>query len=135
MRREVGSMEEVSPGVWRLRVSVGHSTVTGKRRRPSVTVRGDERQASMAFAKLLLEAGRLPEEDVSVRQFLVDMYLPHVEGRLRARTVDGYRSKIEIHILNEPAFADNVEKIGGGGGSGHSARRATVPCRNPELPA
>lgn len=94
-------MEEVSPGVWRLRVSVGHSTVTGKRRRPSVTVRGDERQASMTFAKLLLEAGRLPEEDVSVRQFLVDMYLPHVEGRLRARTVDGYRSKIEIHILKE----------------------------------
>lgn len=101
MRREVGSMEEVSPGVWRLRASVGYSTLTGKRRRPSVTVRGDERQAGMAFAKLLLEAGRLPEEDVSVRQFLLDMYLPHVEGRLRARTVDGYRSKIETHILKE----------------------------------
>jgi integrase len=101
MRREVGSMEEVSPGLWRLRVSIGNSTVTGKRRRPSVTVRGDEGKAAIAFAKLLLEAGRLPEEDVSVRQFLVDMYLPHVEGRLRARTVDGYRSKIENHILDE----------------------------------
>jgi integrase len=101
MRREVGSIEELSPGVWRVRVSVGHSTVTGKRRRPSQVIRGDERQAGMALAKLLLEAGRLPEEDVSVRQFLVDMYLPHVEGRLRARTVDGYRSKIENHVLDE----------------------------------
>jgi len=101
MRREVGSMEELSPGVWRVRVSVGYSTVTGKRRRPSQVIRGDERQAGIALAKLLLEAGRLPEEDVSVRQFLLDMYLPHVEGRLRARTVDGYRSKVETHILKE----------------------------------
>jgi len=94
-------MEELSPGVWRVRVSVGYSTVSGKRRRPSQVIRGDERQAGMALAKLLLEAGRLPEEDVSVRQFLLDMYLPHVKGRLRARTVDGYRSKIENHILTE----------------------------------
>ena len=99
MRREVGSIEEISTGVWRARVSVGHSTLSGKRRRPSVVVRGDERKAGMALAKLLLEAGRVPEEDVSVRQFLVDMYLPHVEGRLRARTVDGYRCKIEKHVL------------------------------------
>jgi integrase len=94
-------MEEVFPGLWRIRVSIGYNSVTGKRRRPSVTVRGDESKAAIAFAKLLLEAGRMPEEDVSVRQFLEDMYLPHVEGRLRTRTVVDYRSKIENHILPE----------------------------------
>ena len=99
MRREVGSIEEVSPGVWRLRVSIGYSSMTGKRRRPMVTVHGDERAASIALARLMLDAGRLPENDLTVRQYLVDMYLPHVEGRLRKRTVDGYRSKIESHVL------------------------------------
>lgn len=101
MRREIGSMEEIRPGVWRLRVSIGHSTVTGKRRRPSINVRGDERTASIALAKLMLEAGRLPESDVTIRQYLLEMYLPHVAGRLRAKTVDGYRSKIENHVLDE----------------------------------
>ncbi len=94
-------MEEVSPGLWHLRVSIGFNSVSGKRRRPSVTVRGDESKAAIAFAKLLLEAGRLPEEDVTVRQFLEEMYLPHVGGRLRTLTVEAYRSKIEIHILPE----------------------------------
>jgi integrase len=94
-------MEEVSPGLWRIRVSIGYNSVSGKRRRPSVTVRGDESKAAIAFAKLLLEAGRLPEEEVTVRQFFEDMYLPHVEGRLRKLTVQAYRCKFEIHILPE----------------------------------
>lgn len=97
----MGSIEEVTPGVWRLRVSVGYSSATGKRRRPGVTVHGDEGAATIALAKLMLEAGRLPESDLTVRRYLLDMYIPHVEGRLRKLTVDGYRSKIEHHILDE----------------------------------
>ena len=54
----------------------------------------------------MLEAGRVPETQVTVRQYLEQMYLPHVEGRLRARTVDGYRSKIDNHIL--PAIGDDL---------------------------
>ena len=58
MRREVGSMEEVSPGVWRLRVSVGHSTVTGKRRRPSkIQYAATEREAGMASRQAAARGG------------------------------------------------------------------------------
>lgn len=92
-------MREIAPGVWRVQVSAGYSHVSGKRRRPSLTVRGDERAAGMALAKLVLQAGRLPDENPTVRQYLLEMYLPHVEARLRRRTVDGYRSKIETHML------------------------------------
>jgi integrase len=99
MRREIGSIREISPGVWRVMVSVGYSHATGKRRRPSATVRGDERAAGVALAKLILQAGRIPEDNPTVRQFLVEMYLPHAEGRLRRRTAADYRSKIETHIL------------------------------------
>ena len=101
MRREVGSITEIAPDVWRVMVSVGHSSTTGKRRRPTKTIRGDRRTAEVALARLLLAAGRLPESDVTLRQYLEDMYLPHVEGRLRARTVDGYRSKLEHHVFDE----------------------------------
>lgn len=101
MRREVGTITEIAPDVWRVMVSIGHSSTTGKRRRPTKTIRGDRRAAEVALARLLLAAGRLPESDVTLRQYLEDMYLPHVEGRLRARTVDGYRSKLEHHVFDE----------------------------------
>lgn len=101
MRREVGSIVEVTPGIFRVSVSVGHSSTTGKRRRPAKIVRGTGRDAEMALARLLLEAGKLPETEVTVRQFLEEMYLPHVEGRRRIRTVDGYRSIITRHVLPE----------------------------------
>ena len=98
MRREVGSITEIAPGVFRVAVSIGYSSATGKRRRPTRTVRGSEREAAVALARLLLEAGRMPESDVTLRQYLDDMYLPHVDGRLRVRTVDGYRSIFTHHI-------------------------------------
>jgi integrase len=99
MRRELGTMREISPGVWRVMVSIGYSHATGRRRRPSATVRGDERAAGIALAKLILQAGRIPEDNPTVRQYLLDMYLPHAEGRLRRRTAADYRSKIETHML------------------------------------
>ena len=55
MRREVGSIIEVTPGVFRVSVSVGHSSITGKRRRPTQIVRGTDRDAEIALARLLLE--------------------------------------------------------------------------------
>jgi integrase len=101
MRREVGSIVEVTPGIFRVSVSIGHSGTTGKRRRPAKIVRGTGRDAEMALARLLLDAGKLPETEVTVRQFLEEMYLPHIEKRRRARTVDGYRSIITHHVIPE----------------------------------
>lgn len=100
MRREVGSIIEVSPGRYRVSVSVGHSAVSGKRRRPARMIRGTERDAEIALARLLLEAGKLPESDVTVEQFMIDMWLPYLEERGRRRlTIAGYRSIIDNHIL------------------------------------
>lgn len=101
MRREVGSVTELSPGVYRVSVSVGYSTVTGRRRRPTQIVRGTDRDAEMALARLLLSAGKLPEQDVSVRQYLEEMWLPHLEKRRRQKTVEGYRSIVTHHVLPE----------------------------------
>jgi integrase len=99
VRRELGSIREQSPGVFRLTVSVGYNSATGKRRRATRVVRGSEREAELVLARMLLESGRLPETEVSVRSFLVDLYLPHLEKRRRRRkTLAGYRSMIEHHI-------------------------------------
>ena len=101
MRREVGTVTEIAPDVWRVMVLVGYSSASGRRRRATRTIRGDRRAAEMALARLLLAAGRLPESDVTLRQYLEAMYLPHVDGRLRARTVDGYRSILTRHVGDE----------------------------------
>lgn len=97
-RRPLGSKTEIAPGVWRLMVSAGYDTTSGERRRPSKTVHGTERQADAALAKLLLDAGKMPETEVTVGQYLDAMWLPHCEKRVRARTFDGYKSICENHI-------------------------------------
>lgn len=98
-RRPVGSVDWLIPNEKaRIRVSGGVHPVTGKRWRLTEIVYGNERQVEAALARLLLQAGKVPESDVSVRQFLEQMWLPHVEARVRARTYDGYKSKIDNHI-------------------------------------
>ena len=44
-----------------------------------------EREAELVLARMLLEAGRLPETEVTVGAFLLGMYLPHLEKRKRRR--------------------------------------------------
>lgn len=97
-RRQLGSSTEVSPGVWRIQVSAGLHPITGQRVRITRIIRGTERDAEAMLAQLLLEAGKTPESDVTVKQFIEQMYLPHAEGRVRARTFDGYKSKLEHHV-------------------------------------
>lgn len=97
-RRPLGSKTEIAPDVWRLQVSASYDQQTGKRRRLTKTVHGNERQADAVLAKLLLEAGKMPETEVTVAQYLDAMWLPHAEKRVRARTVDGYRSIVANHV-------------------------------------
>lgn len=98
-RRAVGSIRWLRDGVARVEVASGYHPVTGKRRRLSEVVHGSERDAEAALARLLLAIGKVPEADVTVRQYLEGMYLPHVRKRVRARTADGYRSKLETHVI------------------------------------
>lgn len=54
---------------------------------------------------MLLEAGEVPDaSDLTVSAFVRDMWLPHLEGRvrsgsLRRRTLEGYASKMDNHVL------------------------------------
>lgn len=100
-RRQMGSIVELQPGVYRVQVSAGRHPITGERYRPSEVVRGSELDAERALARLILMAGRIPESEVTVGQFLLEMYLPHKTQEVRARTVEGYRSKIETHVIPE----------------------------------
>jgi len=105
LRREVGSIVEEAPGVFRILVSAGYSSLTGKRRRPSKVIHGTERDAEIALARLLLEAGKMPESDVTVEQFCEEMWLPHLEEKSRRRrTIAGYRSIVTHHIT--PTLGD-----------------------------
>lgn len=79
-------------------VSAGIDSITGERRRISKTVRGSRRDAETVLARMLLEVGKLPETGVSVEQYLNNMFLPHAETRVRVRTYNDYKSKIETHI-------------------------------------
>lgn len=98
-RRQLGSVAEISPGVWRIQVSAGIHPVTGQRVRMTRVIRGTERDAEAMLAQLLLEAGKTPETEVTVKQYLEQMYLPHAESRVRARSYDGYKSKLEFHVI------------------------------------
>lgn len=51
-------MRERSPGVWELVVEAGRDPVTGRRRQVSRTFRGNLREAKVARAELIVEAGR-----------------------------------------------------------------------------
>src|SRR4051794_19274062 len=53
-----GHYHRQSPGSWRLSVYVGTDPVTGKKRRVYRTVRGTERQAQTALARLIADVSR-----------------------------------------------------------------------------
>lgn len=105
-RRGLGTVTEVAPGKFVIQVSAGTDPLTGKRRRPSQTVYGKQKDADAALARMLLEVGQTPQTDVTVKQYLDQMWLPHVQTRVRARTLDGYKSKIENHIT--PTLGDST---------------------------
>lgn len=98
-RRPVGSIREVADGKHRVEVKHGTHPITGKPRRMSETVHGTWQEAEVVKARLLLEVGKTPASDLTLRQYLEGMYLPDARSRLRARTVDGYQSIFDAHVV------------------------------------
>lgn len=108
-RRAVGSVLEIAPGIWRVWVEAPINPNTGKRRRLTKVVRGTQRDAEAVLARMLLEVGKQPDTDLTVREYLEQMYLPHAKKRVRVRTSADYRSKIQTHItpkLGDVPLAD-----------------------------
>ncbi len=99
-RRSHGSISEVRPGVWTVRVSAGVSRATGERRRIQRTVRGSRRTAEAALTALLVEAGEMPEGAYTLRDFLEQVYIPWArENRWRAKTAESAEGKLRLHVI------------------------------------
>ena len=97
-KRALGSIQWRRDGVARVELQAGVDPITGTPRRMSRTVKGTEADAERALAQMLLEVGRLPAGGkLTVKEYLLDLYLPRV--RRRRETVTGYRTKIENHVI------------------------------------
>ena len=91
-----GTKTRRGDGVWRLRVFVGY-TENGTPRQISQTFRGSEKAADTALAALVTKTtlGTAPiSATTTVRQYLEDVCLPHIEATRESSTVRGYRSKV-----------------------------------------
>lgn len=102
--RPLGSIVEVEPGRFRVRVSGACDPATGQRRRRDRTIYGTRRDAERLKARLLLEIGTVPDaSSLTLSAYLTDMWYPalerrRVQGKIRRMTIDGYRSKITRHV-------------------------------------
>jgi integrase len=104
-RRVSGSVFDAGDGKKvRVQVSAGHDPVTHKRRRPSRTISGGVREIEKALDALQIAAGKVPEaHGLRLSAYFEDMWFPWLEtrvpqGKIRRETIDGYRSKYDLHI-------------------------------------
>jgi len=94
-RRGAGSVRERRPGVWEVRVALGPDPVSGRSRRRSLTVHGDDGVAAQARRRWADQAGSLRaapalRPGLTVAELLA-IWLATDHGR-RPSTQAGYRS-------------------------------------------
>jgi integrase len=77
----------------------GVDPMTGKPRRLSRNIRGTKREAESVLAHLLLEAGARPDSNMSLKEYLEDVWLPAVRETVRTRTADEYLAKCDLYII------------------------------------
>lgn len=99
-RSSLGSVKMDAYGSWRVRVDLGRDPQTGKRMSSERRVRGTRRDADAELTRMLVAAGEAPASASRVRlgDYIDDVYLPYVRGRLRPDTVAGYERDIERYI-------------------------------------
>lgn len=97
MRREVGSVREVAPGVFRVEIACGRDPASGRRNRLSETVRGTDKDAERALARLILQVGKSVTSKLTLSEYVTDVWLPAI--KVRKRTYDGYEEKMRLHVL------------------------------------
>jgi integrase len=98
-RRPVGRIEQIGPTTWRIRVSAGRDPATGRRRRPTKTFEGSQRQAEGELARMVAATGVQPSTtSTTLADYLSGYFAPHAE-RLRPKTYRGYKREIDDHIV------------------------------------
>lgn len=105
MRRALGSVTQVKgkKGVYRIRVERDRDPVTRNRRWTDHTFRGTRKDAEEELDRILELAGLVaPSGNVTLKEYLDKRYIPYCDSRigsgLRKTTVEGYKSKIAVHI-------------------------------------
>jgi integrase len=90
-----GSVREIGPGRWELRIPLAPDLVTGRRRQRSVTFRGSKRDANRELARLVADAdvGRGHGTRISVGE-LLDRWWEHKERHLSPTTAREYKRLI-----------------------------------------
>lgn len=87
-RSESGSIQKLGPNRWRVRVSGGNDPVTGKRIRKTKVVHGSKKDAIAERTRMQVEVGNVGRAtaDMTLAQYLEDMFLPWQETRIRANS-------------------------------------------------
>lgn len=99
-RRPVGSIRWRSPGVARVELQAGFDPITGKPRRMSETVHGSEADAERALARMLLDIGKMPSGgNMTLGEYLEDLYIPRMKKQVRRSTATGYEAKLRKHVI------------------------------------
>lgn len=99
-RRPVGSIRWIRDGLARVELRAGRDQLTGEPRRMSRNVHGNEVDAERALAQMLIEIGRLPSgRNMTLRDFLENLYYPALHARVRKETRLGYESKLNKWVI------------------------------------
>lgn len=95
-----GSIKQVRPGVWRIRVSTGRNDLTGEYGRANRTVHGKRRDAERALRELVaeVEAGMHKHRDKTLRM-LLEAWMEVAQRNLSPTTVRSYRDYLDNRIL------------------------------------
>lgn len=101
MRRSIGSVTEVSKGVYRVQVGVGYDRDTGRRVRVSRTVHGTLKDAERELTRLSATQGRVATAmaAATVAEFLESAWLPSKESEVRRRTFEGYEATVRNYVV------------------------------------
>lgn len=94
-----GTLQQRSPGSWRLRVEATADPETGRRRFVTKTFRGNKRSAENELAQLVADvSGGRVDPGSQTFGYLVERWLDHVGPSMSPLTVTNYRSLLARHI-------------------------------------
>jgi len=100
-----GSIRKRSKSSWEICIDVGRDPVTGRRLRHFESVKGNKAAAHQRLAQLLVEIEncgyiRTPR-DLTVADYLKSWLHDYVELNCAPKTIESYRSLIELHLAPE----------------------------------
>jgi integrase len=97
-----GSIQRRGSSAWIVVVDHGRDPATGKRRQVRRSLKGTKRDAEQLLVRLLHDRDHgitQPVEHLTVRDYLVDRYLPHVQAHREARTYLTARDICVKHLI------------------------------------